>query len=219
MEKIMIAGLETADSNYNEIVEVLRDMGRESFISLELSDVNKASHIIFPGSFQDINPERWGAVDEASNDINDNLDQAQWKIMEKAVADKKSVMGICRGMQLINVYFGGTLIQDMPFKEAHIKKEPEQYHQLVTSEKSFMFDLFGPVLEVNSRHHQGVGCVGDNLNVSALWIGEAGLVMEAIEHRELPIIGVQWHPESMYMQGTEEQKKDAEKIFKYFLNK
>ncbi len=216
MEKIMIAGLQTADNNYAGLVDALKLMGKESFISLCPEDADKASHIIFPGSFQDINPERWGAADEASNDINNDLDEAQWTIMDIAVENRKPVLGICRGMQLINVYFGGTLMQDMPFKEVHIKKEPEQYHQLVISENSFMFDLLGPVTEVNSRHHQGVGCVGDNLRVSALWLGEMGLVMEGIEHRELPIIGVQWHPESMYMEGTEKQKEDGRKIFDYF---
>lgn len=218
MKRIMIAGWVTPDEKYENYINTLAKLGAEGFLSLKEEDLEKADGLILPGSFQDMNPKLWGAEDLlCSNDINDELDQIQWQLLEKAAQDKKPVLGICRGMQFINVFFGGTLIQDLPDAAAHKPGEPERYHDLVIPDGTRLHQLFGTKTETNTRHHQGVGVIGDNLNVSAMWMEEDGMVMEAVEHKYLPIIGVQWHPERMMLFGNEQQKEDGKKLLTYWL--
>ena len=107
MKRIMIAGWLTPDEKYENYVEAMTRLGAEGFVSLKEEDLKEADGLILPGSFQDMNPKLWGAEDlHCSNDINDELDSIQWKLLKQAAADKKPVLGICRGMQFINVFFG-----------------------------------------------------------------------------------------------------------------
>lgn len=219
MKKIMIAAFETAEDGYTDYVEALKRLGAEGFISLNPEDLTGADALILPGSKQDMNPKLWGEEDQCSNDINDELDSIQWKLLEQAVADKKPVMGVCRGMQFINVFFGGTLIQDLSCGESHKAADPENYHLVFNAEGQFMKELFGMLTEVNSRHHQGAGRIGDHLVPASVWMdGDTGeMVTEAIAHESLPIIGLQWHPERMFVQGEGEHKEGGEKVLRYFL--
>ena len=218
MKRIMIAGWLTPDEKYENYVEALAKLGAEGFVSLDEEDLKEADGLILPGSFQDMNPKLWGAEDQnCSNDINDELDQLQWSLLQKAAAEQKPVLGICRGMQFINVFFGGTLIQDLPCAEDHKAGEPEQYHGVLIPEGTRLYEIYGMMTEVNTRHHQGAGVIGDDLRVSAMWMEEEGIVMEAVEHKHLPVIGVQWHPERMALYGDEQQKKDGEKLLAYWL--
>lgn len=217
MKKIIIAGYNSPGNRYHEIVDTLKEMNAESFISLDINDMDKADAMIIPGSFQDINPVNWGEENYCSNDINDSLDEIQFKMMEKAEKESKPVMGICRGMQLINVYFGGNLIQDLSCGIFHKKANPEKYHQINTVEHTFMEELYGKKTMVNTRHHQGLGILGKKLTACASWQDE-GEVIEAVIHESLPILGVQWHPETMAVAGNEKQREDGKKVFRYFLN-
>ena len=220
MKKIMIAGFVEPDEKYENYVDAMAKLGADPFISLNVEDFDKADALILPGSRQDMNPKLWGAEDECSNDINDELDAIQWALMEKAVETKKPVLGICRGMQFIDVFFGGTLIQDLPCAESHKAAEvpgEENYHDVAVVEGTQLFDLYGEATETNTRHHQGIGLVGEGLKVSAMWTEGFPLVMEAVEHKTLPIIGVQWHPERMYLHGNEEQKEAGRKLLEYWL--
>lgn len=221
MKKIMIAGFVEPDEKYENYVEAMIKLGHEPFISLDVDDFDTADALILPGSRQDMNPKLWGAEDECSNDINDELDAIQWQLMEKAVSAKKPVLGICRGMQFIDVFFGGTLIQDLPCAEFHKAAEApgdENYHNVSVVEGTALCNLYGEETETNTRHHQGIGLVGEGLKVSAMWTDGFPLVMEAIEHKNLPIIGVQWHPERMYLNGNDVQSEEGKKLLEYWLS-
>ena len=218
MKKIMIAAWVTPDDQYENYINALDKLGAEPFISLELQDLDDADGLLLPGSPQDMNPKLWGAEDICSNDINDQLDEIQWVLLEKAVQQKKPVLGICRGMQFINVYFGGTLIQDLPDAEVHKAGEPEKYHEVFIAEETALYELYGKRTETNTRHHQGAGEIGRGLKVSGIWLAEGGPVVEAVEHPELPIIGVQWHPERMALFGNEQQSQNGEKLLKHWLD-
>lgn len=221
MKKIMIAGFVEPDEKYENYVEAMIKLGHEPFISLDVDDFDTADALILPGSRQDMNPKLWGAEDECSNDINDELDAIQWQLMEKAVSAKKPVLGICRGMQFIDVFFGGTLIQDLPCAEFHKAAEApgdENYHNVSVVEGTALCNLYGEETETNTRHHQGIGLVGEGLKVSAMWTDGFPLVMEAIEHKNLPIIGVQWHPERMYLNGNDVQREAGKKLLEYWLS-
>lgn len=217
MKKIMVAGWITPKDKYENYVHAIEGLGGEAFVSLDLADLETADGLILPGSPQDMNPKLWGAEDICSNDINDELDEIQWKLMEQAIDAGKPILGICRGMQFINVYFGGTLIQDLPNAASHKAGNPERYHPLFIAEDTQLYALYGKMTESNTRHHQGVGLIGENLKVSAMWIDGEGPVMEAIEHKKLPIIGVQWHPERMALYGNDQQKENGNKLLKYWL--
>lgn len=110
-------------------------------------------------------------------------------------------MGICRGIQSINVCFGGSLYQDIP----NHKLPKEERHNVKFEKESFLYDCYNiEQMLINSLHHQAVKEVAKGFKVVVK--SEDGIV-EAIENKN--IIAVQWHPE--YMNDI--------KFFEYFINK
>lgn len=219
MKKLMIAGLVTADDDYQDYCKVFEKLGNESLLSLQMKDLELADGLILPGSGQDMNPKLWGEEDQCSNDINDELDALQWELMESAIEKGMPILGICRGMQFINVYFGGSLIQDLPCSDSHKTTNPENYHDVLHFPGTFMEKLYGESSEVNTRHHQGVGHIGENLQVVSIWNDGEDSVVEAIACESHAILGLQWHPEKMFLYGNEKQRMDAEKLLRWFLTR
>ena len=116
----------------------------------------------------------------------------------------KPVLGICRGMQVINVLLGGTLYQDLPSQKQgdliqHDQKAPVWYpaHSVTVAEGTQLREIFGAeCIGVNTFHHQAVKDAAPGLIVSA--VADDGVV-EAIERPEGPyLVAVQWHPELMW---------------------
>jgi putative glutamine amidotransferase len=131
-------------------------------------------------------------------------DHYELKILEYAVANAKPVLGICRGCQLINVYFGGTLYQDLKTeigdKLAHRDSDLyDRAHHPITFQPGGLLDQIYPNdsgHRVNSVHHQGIRQLGKDLRVEAV-SPEDGLV-EAVSYKDPRhkfVVGVQWHPE------------------------
>jgi putative glutamine amidotransferase len=113
----------------------------------------------------------------------------------------KPMLGICRGIQLINVAMGGTLVQDIPHfvgptHHSQSAETTESTHQVSLDESSRLARIFGAVtVDVNSHHHQAVDRAAAGVKVVGR--SEEGIV-EAIEHAQHPyLIGVQWHPERL----------------------
>lgn len=120
-----------------------------------------------------------------------------------ALEQEMPILGICRGLQLMNVALGGTLHQDIFTQCSNAlghfpKKMPVDtlYHSITIEENSILFDIFKKEeLRVNSYHHQAVKDVAGSFRATAL---SADNVIEAIEHREKEfVMGVQWHPEDL----------------------
>jgi putative glutamine amidotransferase len=96
-------------------------------------------------------------------------------------------LSICRGMQIANVAFGGSLVQHIEHHDGNVG------HRVRVEPGSAMSDVLGATtIEANSQHHQAVGRVGDGLRVVA-W-AEDGTI-EGVESGDAPLLGVQWHPE------------------------
>lgn len=134
----------------------------------------------------DLNPHLYDGKNLAE-DVHDELDQLDFTVLDYCVKKKKPCLGICRGIQSINVFFGGSLYQTG--HETHRSSERCRCH--LAEANGIFFKLKKKNLEINSFHHQGIGRLAPQL----ILIGESDGVIEAVKHKDLPIYGVQWHPE------------------------
>ena len=194
--KIAILGRKKDTVNYENFV---RKISATPLTTLNPGEVTSADALILPGG-GDITPAFFGEHINGSHDIDTELDILQFQALEYAVRQKLPVLGICKGMQLINVSFGGTLVQDMPTSDIHRYKGADQYHMTTISPDSCLYDLYGKEACVNSAHHQCVRVLGNNLK-AIQWCPEDNCV-EAIAHNTLPILGLQWHPERLKTNET-----------------
>ena len=157
----------------------------------------------------DIEPWRYGQENSSSYDLEPERDAAELWLLEEFAAEKRPVLGVCRGMQLVNVYFGGTLAQHM---EGHSRVNgADRLHQTRVS-GGFLRELYGGGGIVNSAHHQSVDRAGSGIDVLQ-WAPDGAV--EGICHRRLPVWGVQWHPERMRRQR--EKTADGGKVFSAFV--
>ncbi|MCL2113006.1 gamma-glutamyl-gamma-aminobutyrate hydrolase family protein [Lactococcus protaetiae] len=133
--------------------------------------------------------------------------------VKAAINENKAILGVCRGLQLLNVYFGGTLYQDLSQTSSDIKhrqsptpQEIPTHH--VTIKKNSSLGFLPEEYLVNSFHHQVIKDLGQDL--TAIAHATDGFV-EAIENTNKRILAVQWHPECTWQ--TEHFDKE---IFRYF---
>lgn len=136
------------------------------------------------------------------------LDLFYLNAIAAARQQKKPLLGICRGIQAINVAYGGTLIQDIPSEMPgallHEQNAPAAAacHGIKVEREGFFAGIYPEEHAVNSFHHQAVGRLGDGLLVRAR---SADGIVEALEGRqdrgEAPMLGVQWHPEMLCAGG------------------
>ncbi len=140
---------------------------------------------------------------------NERRDAFEFLVLEQAVEKRLPVFGICRGLQLINIFFGGTIYQDLP-KEYPTQEPPynhplinhsrpdaewEGVHDIEIATTSRLYQVLQTVTAtVNSTHHQAIAKLGNTLSVSAR---SADGVIEAIESDSYPIAAVQFHPERL----------------------
>ena len=131
-------------------------------------------------------------------------DSLEFALFSEVIKTDKPVLGICRGMQLMNVTFGGGMIQDIyAQKRATVGHKQDSSirsqatHGAKLKEGSLMEQLLGKEpLGVNSYHHQAVDGVAPGFVASAV---AADGIIEAMEHPEKNLYAVQWHPEEMYI--------------------
>ena len=165
----------------------------------------------------DIDPARYGQADQGSQPPDPVRDQAELELFHAFLQAGKPIFGICRGMQLINVALGGTLVQDLPplVRPFHGGGEADCVHPIRAAEGSLLHRLYGPVFPVNSSHHQAVDRLGSGL-IATAW-GESGFV-EGLEHPSLPIFAVQFHPERMSFARRRPDTVDGAPLFTHFFS-
>ncbi|BCN30322.1 gamma-glutamyl-gamma-aminobutyrate hydrolase family protein [Anaeromicropila herbilytica] len=169
--------------------------------------------LVLAGGY-DMDPVFYRQNNHASKGIDIKRDEAELLLLDQFVHAQKPVLGICRGHQTINVYFGGDLIQDIYTKSIH-QKEGDAIHKTITKKDSVLYRLYGTEFATNSNHHQAIGKIGEGIDVTQY--SNDG-VIEAIEHSDLPIYGVQWHPERMCYDNLREDTVDSSKFMKWFVN-
>ena len=164
----------------------------------------------------DIDPFYYGEEMNGSVDIDGARDAVEFALLKAFVNAGKPVMGICRGCQLLNVYFGGTLHQHIINAAEHVTGTDEDLlHGVIAAKGSVIESLYGTDFKVNSFHHQAIKDVGQGLKITMM--SSDNTVIEGVEHESLPVFAVQWHPERLCFSNRRPDTIDGAEIFKYFL--
>lgn len=224
---ILIAGTMDVHRRYYELVQksgmnaqMLSYRAGEAFPYSSLQNLS-FDLLLLPGG-GDFDPAFYGETAAGAKPSDGMLDLMQFQLLQLALVRQKPVIGICKGMQLIHVFFGGRLLQDLPEDNMHYypytmgdaihsvqllplpsiqtNKEYAMHfpsHEKASAsqrEKQMLFTLLARFSVVNSAHHQAVSDLPDCL--ICLQQSPDG-IPETILHKDLPIIGFQWHPERL----------------------
>jgi putative glutamine amidotransferase len=212
-----------ADRALPPYVHALEEAGAEPVvIRLELPNAEIArlaascEAVLLPGSRADIDPQKYGARERhpltaPADPARDNADEL---LLQDAFNLRKPILGVCYGMQALNVWRSGTLLQHLETPITHrAERTLAKVHRVALEPGSLLAHIVAPVaggaeLWVNSSHHQAVGEIGDGLQVAAR--AEDGVV-EAVEGTSPGqfVLGVQWHPERTF-----EEDPAAQAIFR-----
>ena len=155
------------------------------------------------GGGEDVDPARYGRdrLDNGTVEVDPGRDALDFELLERAERSGSPVLGICRGLQVVNVARGGTLVQDIPTERpsevTHLRERDKTRldHEVRADGGTLLSSIAGPEFLVNSRHHQAIEALGAGLRVSGR--SPDGLV-EAVEGDSGSwLVAVQWHPENL----------------------
>lgn len=228
---IVLSGSEKADGEYIRIfvnrdyIRAVEAVGGLPVVAPPTEDeedarryIDMADALILTGG-HDIDPYYYNEdILPECNLPSRRRDVFEMNLLKYALKKKLPVLGICRGIQLINVYMGGTLYQDVIYnrdsKLMHYQPGDKgiPVHRVILEKESTLYKLYGGEIRVNSFHHQQIKDIGKGLRVT----GRApDGVIEVIEGEsdEMLLMGLQWHPEMMYDAGIE----DMVKIFRLLI--
>jgi gamma-glutamyl-gamma-aminobutyrate hydrolase PuuD len=149
----------------------------------------------------DVNPARYNATPHPETQPPDDArDALECLLIADALRRDVPVLAICRGIQILNVQHGGTLVQHLDATPRHRQRPPDRAlpaHKIAIAPGTQLARIAHPCLiwDVNSRHHQAIDRLGDNLRIAAR-DPEDGTI-EAVERPDKRfVVGVQWHPEN-----------------------
>lgn len=169
-------------------VKCLRSLGADIvMIPCEngISMLDGVDGLILAGGY-DVNPVYYGEHKEEMTHLADKKqDLYEMSLVHASIRNGLPLLGICRGIQVINVALGGTLVQNCNDHYGNL-------HSVQIKNSAIMPD---GCICVNSFHHQRVGKVGESLKVTGTTFSGD---IEMIEHKKAPLFGVQWHPEKQY---------------------
>ena len=168
--------------------------------------------LLLPGG-GDLDPALYGQLPHSCCEIDPQRDQAELALCRRFLALGKPVLGICRGMQVLNVALGGTLLQHVDGHSRQLGQDG--FHEVRNQPDSFTDLLYGRHFTVNTAHHQAVDQLGYGL-LPVQWAPDG--VVEGIAHRSLPAWGVQWHPERLEEGGRARDTVDGQRLFTFFID-
>jgi putative glutamine amidotransferase len=194
-----------------------------SFEKNNTEDISKCNGFVLTGGV-DVHPSFYDGKSEYDNSPGSHepdRDHFEEKIYRYSQANNLPVLGICRGMQLVNVLEGGKLIQDLSISNAkHKKEEADKEHTVVTGRNTLLYDITGSFSgHINSAHHQAIdpNALGENLEANA-YDSDDKKVIEGFEFSDKTNKGfmlcVQWHPERI---KDKEENPFSKKIKERFL--
>jgi putative glutamine amidotransferase len=149
----------------------------------------------------DVDPASYGAArDAACGPANPDRDNAEFELARQALDGALPVLGICRGLQVINVVLGGTLIQHLPDVVGHDGHSPEEArhgsHKVSVASASQLARLLGRTeADVPTHHHQAIEQLGDGL-VATAWADDGTIEAVELAAPASFMVAVQWHPEA-----------------------
>jgi putative glutamine amidotransferase len=196
--------------NYKKWIERDGDVRtiKLSYQENNLAHMDTCDGIILSGG-QDVHPRFYNRKEyiEFCHEIDERRDDFEWRVLEEIEVKKLPMLGICRGMQMANVFHGGTLIPDLPAfgKFNHSKHaDTDRYHNILVDPDSLLYKVAaGQTGRVNSAHHQSADHVGRGLVVNSFSPDGVPEGMERMQPVNKPyMMLVQWHPERMVDQKS-----------------
>jgi putative glutamine amidotransferase len=169
--------------------------------------IEQIDKLILAGG-QDVSPHYYKQTRKVAGDYLEKRDDFELALLEEALKQGKPVFAVCRGMQLMNVFFGGSLKQELhSFTEImHMQNPiPKEYpsHELLTNENSVLHSIYGTRNQVNSFHNQGIDVLASSFKETAFCTD--GLI-EGIENADNRLLGVQWHPDFSFQTQPHEME-------------
>ena len=158
----------------------------------------------------DLNPQLYGQERQPETEQPDEeRDRIELETIHEALEKDLPILAICRGLQILNVYHGGTLIQHLPSAARHDSENPNTAapaHEVTIEPDTLLAKIAGArTWRVNSRHHQAADKVGAGLQVSARDADDN--TIEGLErHDKRFVVAVQWHPEDQLREHPEQLK-------------
>lgn len=177
---------------------------RQDRVARLLSHVNG---ILLPGSGYDLDPQAYGeARIPACNDPDPDRAAVDELLLQDAFNLRKPILAICYGVQALNVWRNGSLIQDLPFAgKTEVDHRPgrlvTEAHPVAIAPGSRLAALpreGAQTLQVNSSHHQALRNPGDNLRITAVCPTDGVIEAVELDSPDHFVVGVQWHPERTY---------------------
>ncbi|MCD2255529.1 gamma-glutamyl-gamma-aminobutyrate hydrolase family protein [Agrilactobacillus fermenti] len=151
---------------------------------------------------QDVSPNLYGEEPLPKISQTDlNRDKFEMSLVQMVRHTNKPLLGVCRGLQVLNVAFGGTLYQDLSYRKhvtyKHVQEPTDDRlptHYVYQTKASFLSQIFGEKVFVNSLHHQAIKALGDDLVTLSRSSDD---LIEGIQSRNHQFFAVQWHPEML----------------------
>ncbi len=197
-------------------IPILINLTYDEDVMLKYAEI--ADGFLFTGG-DDVDPVLFGeTVHEGFGDFCHERDTLELPLARRVFELGKPMLGICRGIQTLNVAFGGSLYQDIPIeysKKISHRQQPPYYipsHTVSVAEDSLLFDIIGEKeYGTNSMHHQSIKKLAEGWKISAK---ASDGTIEAIERDGYSFaLGLQWHPEHLF--ATDEKSR---RIFETFIN-
>ena len=183
----MISVLDYGAGNIGSVIRMFERAGGEAQRISTVEEITESKKLVIPGV---------GAFDFGMSHL---ISRGLLPALNSAAIQRRiPILGICRGMQFMNISLGGTMLQDITPLQAAVEHNfsdgpPEHVaHRVVTEEGSLARSIYGESTWTTSSHHQAVDDLGRDLRVTGR--ADDG-VIEILEHTSLPWLGVQWHAE------------------------
>lgn len=207
MKTLFLYGKAEEYANY---VNAFAQLGAKILATTEEHRAAECDALLLPGG-GDVRSTLYGQENNGSHQPNDERDNAEFRIIARFLALERPILGICRGMQILNVVFGGTLHQHIP---GHSQVDGKDHVHLSRTDDPLLKSLYAAQFPVNSAHHQVVDRLGAGLK-AIQWSADG--YIEAMRHESRPVWGVQWHPERTCFAHKRPDTVDGSRYLNAFL--